>query len=247
MLKLFSQDMDQKQRAERYGCLLMLVLAALYALVCTPVYYVANSNVLFQDSIFTFAWDFVNDAVQYLYYWVSFSFVIFFAVKYAFRSIGRLLTFFSLCSAGRYFLGLIVVLIIDRDWELFGYEMKQVLEITLGDLLMMSLVVLLIYLILARKGNNKEVSRSFQSSSVLRFSNPLLGCMLAISFVPALMRILSRARYDLFLGAPQGKADLISMIIYYVGDVLCGVIGYLIIFLIVSQLNMKPEATQSDD
>ena len=247
MFNLFHKNIDQKQRVERYGCWLMLALAALYAFVCTPVYYVANSNVLLQDSVFTFAWDFVNDTVQYLYYWVAFSFVIFFAAKYAFRSIGKLLAVFAGCSVSRYFFGLIIVFMIDKDWDLFGYEMKQVLEVVLGDLLMMGIAVLLVYLIISKKTQTKALSESFQSASVLQIRYPLMGGMLAVAFIPALMRIASRIWFDLFLGAPQGNSDLVSMIVYYVGDVLCAVIGYLVIFLIVSQLTIKAEQTKSKE
>ena len=122
---------------------------------------------------------------------------------------------------------------------MFGYEMKQIVEVTLGDLLMMGFAVLLIYLILTRRSKNSEILKSFQSASVLQLSHPLMGCMLAVAFVPALMRILSRIWFDLFLGAPQGTGDLISMVVYYTGDVISGVIGYLAIFLIVAQMNIK--------
>ena len=237
MPQFFSENMDKKQKAERFGCALMIALAALYAFVCTPVYYVANSNVLL--SSFTFGWDFVNDAVQYLYYWVSFAFLIFFAARYTFRSIRCLLVTFSVCSAGRYFFALIVILIIDKDWESFGYEMKQILEITLGDLLMMGLAVLLVYLILVKRAQSKDALKSIQSASVYHIHKPLMGCMLAVAFIPAVIRIVSRVWYDLFLGAPQGKADLISMVVYYTGDVLCGIIGYLVIYLIVLKLFYK--------
>lgn len=247
MFKLFSREIDQKQKIEQFGGFLMLALAAVYAFICSPVNIFSYSNILISNSAFPIFWDFINDAVQYLYLWIAFAFVIYFSTKYSIKECWKLLTFFTSCSLGRYLFSLLISLAINNDWEVFGYEFKYVLIDVLSDLLMMGAVILLIYLTVVR--NTKQGTRieSVQYVSLLQISNPLIRCILASAFVPALLRVVARIFYDLFLGAPQGKADLISMIVYYTGDILCGVIGYLVIFLLVSQLKLKDEEARQRD
>ena len=213
MFKLFSREIDQKQKIEQFGGFLMLALAAVYAFICSPVNIFSYSNILISNSAFPIFWDFINDAVQYLYLWIAFAFVIYFSTKYSIKDCWRLLAFFASCSLGRYLFSLLISLAINNDWEVFGYEFKYVLIDVLSDLLMMGAVILLIYLTVVR--NTKQGTRieSVQDVSLLQISNPLIRCILASAFVPALSRVVARIFYDLFLGAPQGyplRRDRIS-------------------------------------
>ena len=57
-------------------------------------------------------------------------------------------------------------------------------------------------------------------------SNPLQVCALKIGILLSAVKILSRIIFDLYIGAPTGISDLLIMIIYYLSDILIGVVVY---------------------
>lgn len=67
-------------------------------------------------------------------------------------------------------------------------------------------------------------------------SNALHRTALWMGLIPAAAQLLYRVRYDIFYGAPTDALDLMWMIVYYVGDILCAIIGYLVILLLLNSL-----------
>ena len=122
-----------------------------------------------------------------------------------------------------------------------NYHMYYVMIDVLGDLLLMGIAFLFCYLFLQRKREQKEKQIGVGFSSVFHFTNPALRCALLISLILMVSRLISRVIFDLNYGAPQGSADLLGMILYYFGDVASSVIGYLVMFLILSQIHLKDE------
>ena len=58
------------------------------------------------------------------------------------------------------------------------------------------------------------------------------------------IRVISRIRYDVTYGAPEGIVDLIWMMLYYTVDILIGVAAYFVILYIVRRLTLSAETTE---
>ena len=59
---------------------LLLIIGLLYAVVCTPLYHITNTNILFRDGIASLLVDYLMDIMNYLYYWLIFAFLLFVGV-----------------------------------------------------------------------------------------------------------------------------------------------------------------------
>ena len=242
MMLPFEGVKDQKRKTERFGCLLLMALAAFYAFVCTPVYILSVTNIIIANGVFPILWDFVQSAVQLFYYWTAFAFTLYFSVRYSLKDSKGILTVYGICSVGRYLFSLLIGDLMTAGFDTLGTDLIYVMADVLGDWLQMGLAVLLIYLLLLRHKQARPSAELLGFTSLTAFSNPVQRCALAVAFVPALLSVLARIRYDIFYGAPQiGTGDLLWMIFYYCGDVLSGVIGYLILFLMIAQIYLKDE------
>ena len=241
MCRFFDQERSQKQKTTRWGSLIIFGIAAFYALICTPVYMLSMTFYPLSDSIFPSIWDFVQGVVNLSFYWTSLGFSVYLAARYTLKDIKEILGIYLISSAGRYVLSLLISTWMMMEWSGFWYELIYVIQELFLDCCLMALAMLLIYLLLSKPKKEQNQTIDFQFSSPIQFSNSVLKCALAVSFIPALMRILARVRFDLFFGAPQSRADLIWIVVSYCGDILIGVIGYLVLFLMISQLYLKEE------
>ena len=251
MIQLSALRHEQKRKTVRNGGIILGVLALFYALICTPVYIFLASDVTLANTVLPQIWDVVQDATQLAFYWISFAFVIYLSAKFSIRESRPMLGVFACCSFGRYFLSLMagyVLLAGSSGWDSLGEDLLYLLIDLLGDALLMGLVFILIVLILKpKKIYDSELDPSAKQEHVLHFpslfdrSNAVLRCILFAALVPAVLRIASRIRFDLFFGAPQNKADLIWMILSYCGDICSWLIGYLVIFLVIHRMNQADE------
>ena len=233
------QKTERQQKVERYGGLLMLALTGFFVLICTPVYVLASSNIMISRTIFPILWDFVQDMVHYLYYWIAFSFLAYLTARDSLKSIGFISLVYVGCSFAKYFFSVLVSNVINSDWSSMNYHFYYVMVDFFGDLVLLGIAVLFCYLFLHRKREEKNIGFGF--AGMFDFSSSVLKSILMISLVLTVSRLGSRIIFDIDNGAPRGISDLLSMILYYFGDIASGVIGYLLMFLVISQIHLKDE------
>ena len=236
-MQITTSEIEKKKRIERYGGLLLLAMTCFFIFICTPVYVLASSNVMISTTIFPVLWDFVQDAAHYLYYWIAFAFLIYLFARCSIKSTGFLALVYAGCSFLKYFLSLLLVNLINSDWTSMNYHLYYVSVDVLGDLVLLGVAFLICYLLLHRKREEKNIG--FDFSGMFQVSNLVLRCALLISIVLMIGRLGSRVIFDLDDGAPRGIADLLGMILYYLGDIVSGLVGYLLMFLILSKLHLK--------
>ena len=241
-MQITSSEMERKKRIERHGGLLMLALTCFFVFVCTPVYVFSSSNIMISRTIFPVLWDFVQDVSHYLYYWVAFAFLIYISARYSIKSTGFLALVFTGCSFMKYLLSLLLVNLINSDWSSMNYHLYYVSVDVLGDLVLLGIAFLICYLLLHRKREEKNID--FDFSRICHISNLVLKCTLLISLVLMVSRLGSRIVFDINNGAPRGIIDLLGMILYYLGDLGSGVVGYLLMFLILSKIHLKDESSK---
>ena len=237
----------ERKRVQKIGMWLLIGIASFYAIVCTAVSRWASSDVLIADTVFPSIWDMIQRTVMISFYWVAFSFWCYLSARYTMRKSASFLIVYLACVVVRYFLSWLIgalMLLEPFEWSVFFEDLLYTVLDILFDLMQMGLVILLFYLFVARKKTSQKIE--IQIGKAFAFSNPFLRCLLFSAMIPAVIRILSRIRYDIFYGAPQDIFDLLFMIFYYVSDVLFALIGYLVIYLIVSHLKLREEERAND-
>ncbi len=233
---------------------LIFALTLFYAVVCTPLYLYFSSDILFDGTVIPLLWDVLMGACNYLFYWGSFAFLLFLGARY---SLGRCKAFFAVYAGAvlfRYSANLLagyLVLGFPTLSAFISSDLPELLFCIGMDLVLMAFAVLAFHLIvdktplkIATEGDltQTEVTEESRvrlwcdSQKLYDKSNALHQTAVWMGLIPAAIQLLNRIRYDIFYGAPTDALDLMWMIVYYVGDVLCALIGYLVILLLLNSL-----------
>ena len=115
------------------------------------------------------------------------------------------------------------------------------------------IIVLIIYFVIkkAKKAQNvkkkalKRLKKEFEPNedafplkSFYKKRNPIQKAAMLSSVVISVIRLLLRIEYDIFLGGvPEEATDLLWMVLYYLGDILVGIVCYLFMLLFLMGFN----------
>lgn len=186
----------------------------------------------------------VEPLMGYVFYWISFSFVIYAMVRFGIR---KCTPFFLLYLVGvvlRFVLNVASYLLYmgAMNWNTFAaVDLPGVLLSIFGDCLQLGAVVLLGYFFIERKRTNP--SPSFQKGKkqaawkawfpferLFDLKNPVLRTAFLAACIPSALMLLQRLYYDVFFyGLPTDGAEWTLVITYYLCDVLSALAGYLCI------------------
>ncbi len=234
---------ERRRKTTRMGGWVIAAIVLFYAAVCTPVYLWSSSDVVIADTPFPAIWDAVQWIVQYLFYWVAFAYAIYLAARYSLKRCKAYLICYAVCVAARYIITLGIsyaMLAGGVGWDSLGLDLLYML-IDIGlDCCQMAFVVLMIYLLMERR-HGSDPNRQILLPKLFDFSNPILRCALLAVSMPAALKLLGRIGYDIFYGSAQNLYDLLFIIFAYVMDVVSILIGYMVVFLIISRLNLRDE------
>ena len=115
-----------------------------------------------------------------------------------------------------------------RDFDSVGLDLLDLAVSFALDVCQLALFRLIAYLMLERPRRSPEAPLPARA---------LILC----AAIPSALQIVSRILYDVAVGAPTGKTDLIVMVTYYLIDLAGVAIGYLAILLISDRLPAKKE------
>ncbi len=234
---------EQRKRTERLGIYLMVAFSAFFALICTPVYHLMNSNILLMDSVLPTVWDFLMQLVHLLFYWSAFACFLSIGANHGWMGGRRLLICYGLCVVAQYAISLLIGCLMTAEWsDILSDLLYMLLDIGM-DLVLMALVVLCFYRLVDKKrnGNAQPVA---QGRRLFDFSDRFLLCCFLASVIPGAAQIIGRIRYDLFLGLPEGFIGVLQIILGYASDLFIIFIGYLAIYLTVIRIKLKDEEEQ---
>ena len=239
---------ERRRKTVRTGGWILAGIALFYAAVCTPVYLWSVSDVVIADTAFPAVWDMVQQLVHYCFYWTAFAFLIYLAARYTLRACRGFLFWYAACAAVRYAASLAVssaMLAGSAGWDSLGSDLLYMLLDILLDCVQMALAVLFVYLLLERR-RGPEVWPSVALPRLFGLKNPVLRAALFSVLLPSGIQLLNRLYYDIFFfGSPQNAADLVSMIFFYLMDIVSIPVGYMVVFLLISRLNLKDEEARA--
>lgn len=218
------KDTPYRRTAQLCGILLFSA-AIFYAAVCTPIYQWSSADIAVSE-VFTLIWDAVQNLVRFAFFWTAAAFVLVSVRDYE-RSRAILLLAGGanlLLHAGSLAAGLIMM----RDFDSIGLDLLDLAVSFALDVCQLALFRLIAYLTLERPRRSPEAPLPARA---------LILC----AAIPSALQIVSRILYDVAVGAPTGKTDLIVMVTYYLIDLAGVAIGYLAILLISDRLSAKKE------
>ena len=231
-MNLSIQEQDRKRKTEQRARLSLASIALLQSVICTPLHHLFNSNVSFRATVLPQLWDTVQYFVSFAFYWCAFAFLIYVAARYTLRSTVQIMIYYFAFSSARYILSLLVGSLMLLQFPILD-DLWQFLFELLIDAVQIAAVALTAHL-LFEKGRTDRVRISLHK--FFSASDLFLRGMMITALIPTAVRILSRIRYDIYVGLPQGGADLLGMIFWYALDIGCALIGYLVMYWIVSKL-----------
>lgn len=224
-----------------------------YAFVCTPVNLYLISDIAYWDTPFSIFWDYLMDAVNYLYFWGGFAFLLVGCERFSFRGGATLFCVYLAASLIRYPFDLL------SNYMMWGFPAPTIfVSDELGELLvnigldfLLGGVALLILFFYGKKRVRQGISDAQTAFRPFRLNLPTERTALWLALIPATVKILTRIRYDQFYNAhyytvKPSLGDLIEeTFLFYLIDLLMIPVGYLAVsgirFLAVRGLRRREE------
>lgn len=248
-------EQHARRTCNRRFAVLIFALTLFYAAVCTPLYLLFSSNILFEDSVLPLLWDVLMGACNYLFYWGSFAFLLFLGARYSLRQCKAFFAVYAGAVLFRYTANLLASFLVMGfpTWSTFASsDLPYLLFDVVMDLVLMSLAVLAFHLIVDQTPLNIAANGSLMQAEedvdcprlqlwcdaqkLYDKSNALHRTAVWMGLIPAGLKMITRIIYDISYGAPTDGVDLMWMIVYYVIDILCAVVGYLVILFLLNHL-----------
>ena len=231
----------RKKKYVRTGLLTLFGIGLLQAL-CNPVYLWVISDALLQDTALPLVLNTLLYVVNLVFYWFAFGTMLFLAVRFSSKnSIGYLIGFFGAVVfrysaqtlSGFFVMGFPTL----ND---FVYDLRYFLADVALDCVLMAIAVMITILALRNTDPKRLFADSLPITKTFGLSNPVLRATLYLAILPGAVQLFYRLLYDIFFfGAAVGTMDLIWMIIYYVSDIACMAIGYLVLILLLNQFTLQ--------
>lgn len=246
MLSLF--DQMQRTRRLRQYILFLSAVVLFHSVVYYPVYLFLASDVAWKSSIVFFLWTEIAEPLSvYLFFWGSFAYLLYAGIRFSPHSAIPYLVAYGAGSVLRYALQNVCFIFMMGlpSWQR-SFSLPAVLWNILLDFLIMG-VVYFFFLLLMRKlrGDGKPaIEVCFPLEGFFNFGNVLAKVAVAAAVIPSAARLATRVYYDIrtiaFEGrAPSGAPEIFLMITYYVTDILTALLGYLIIFMMLSSFHLS--------
>ncbi len=225
-------------------------IALFFAAVCTPVYLLLASNVLYQGTVLAFLWDVLMTVTNYLFYWIAFSAVLYAGLRLGFGRIKVLYAVYGAIIGARYFANHLASCILNGVQSINDFVTDYfpyiILDILL-DALLMALAVGLTLLCLRHRlpgsGRIEErpafLSEFLPATRIFDRKNAFLSTMLGVAAIPAAAQLISRLIYDLSLGYIASRLDLLWMFTYYLSDFLFWIAGYMVMLLLMNRFSLS--------
>ena len=240
-LSLFEQS--QKKKLTCRAAVLLFGIALFYAAVCTPLYLMMSSDILWAETPLPMLLDVIMTLANYSFYWIAFAYAGYMIYRLNLTSAIPMLAVYVGASVFQYAANLLsgYFVIGFPTWEDFASdELPYLIINTFLNFVLMAVAVGLAWWLEKKQGKrDQRLTEELPLCRLFSFQKGIQRAAWIIACIPAAAQFLSRVRYDIAYGAPRGWLDLIWMIVYYCSDILNVLIGYLVIVWVWNQISVK--------
>lgn len=225
---------------------LLLGIAVFYAAVCTPLYHVTNSDILFRDGIASLIVDYVRDIANYLFYWIMFAFLLYVGVTLGQTTLFKpYLLVMGAVVIVRYLASLMggyFVIGIPTKWDIWREDLLYMCFDILFDFIQIAVAFWIIY----KRVPKMTCNPRFVPIVKLNDSkNSVAATAGFLALIPSVIHLITRVIYDIWEGyIPRDGGDLLWMILGYLSEIIGFVAGYFVIILIINHLYMQAKKTE---
>ena len=248
MFRLLKADTKQA-----YLCRMTVAVAALYiaSLVLGFVYSTVSNNIVYMYSALMYVLEIGLELLDIALYATAFAFFVFAAQRYGLRSSVSFFVSYVALTAAHRLLSLVLELLMAG--AIGADDFVSVGVYFALDMLTFGAVLAIVayelekygkYLIEWKKvqrdlGQNELPPALYPFQKLFNRGNPLQVCALKIGILLSSAKILSRIIFDLYYGAPTSLSETLIMVIYYLSDILIGVLVYATMLWIFALLYKK--------
>ena len=245
-------DRCRKKRLTVHLAVWLFAIALFYAAVCTPLSRFVLSDVLLSDTLLPFLLDALLLFCNYLFYWIAFAFLLYALFRFDLKDCVPHLAIYAGAVVFRYLANQIAdfcVFGFPTINEFFSLYLPYCLLDVFLDLVQMGIAVWIVMTLKnAATFPDKLIVTELPVTKLWDMNKRVLRAAILISAVPAAFRLVSRVIYDVWYGAPQGLADLLWMIAAYLFDLVCVLLGYLVLVLLLNRFFLaEKKALRKDD
>lgn len=245
-MTLSSLQSAQKKKTLREYWIIILALTFFYAIVCVPISVVTRTDAVVIDSAFPLIWETVMQVLNYVFYWISFAYLMYFLFSFGFGECRDFLIAYALTVCLRYGLNQFVTSALygfPSVEEFVSNSLGEMVFFIIMDLLQMSVAVWIAYLT-ARLGVSLKKHMPF--GKLFGFQNPLVKTAFKLAWIPAVLMLLQRFIYDLgFVQEVSGGVHIVlgilGILVFYLADLLCVLIGHFVILLFLNRFFLRDE------
>ncbi len=264
MNRLLSSPID-KSKAQKVYWIALIVFCMLPVLLNTvllvPLYASLESDVVYKDTILTVIIKYAQDLLDLCAFSVSYALIIFSMLLLTGLQTRLTVIFYALLFFAQIPLKLIINTVI------YG-SLGSSTEITIDVIYLMVYFVLQMLQLLAvylfsrtdsekyklyvdSLDSHKQVARSAPEkilpiSKLFNWNNPLQRSAAKMSMLILGIKIFTRIVNDITYGVPKSFGEVLIMCVYYISDVLYGVVAYLIAVFVISAIYERLKKKDGD-
>ena len=230
--------------------MMTIIVSVLYAatLGLGVLYSIVSNNIVYMNSFLMYVIEIGLQLLEITLYSVAFAFFVCAIYRYEFRSSVPFLASYVLLTAlyrvASLFFELLFSGAIGPD------DVSSAIVYFVLDILIATLVVVIScfdfkhYRAYLKKwlkmkrlvDENATAPALYPFEKVFSKSNPLQVCAMKIAVLLSAFKIISRIIFDLYYGAPTTLSEALIMVVYYLSDLLLGVIAYTTMLAIFARL-----------
>ncbi len=262
-MNIDSKNNVNEKKRKRLFCTLLIssaVFLVLSSIILTPLYIYACSDVVYATTAIPEILEIVIDIVDVMAYAVCFSVIIYSIFKFSLKSSVRLILVYCAYVFLKYLANLVISSIVDGVFS--PSDVIYVLIYLALDIILLALILTIAIAFMRRYYENRSVIEKanntlekktpsvhedlFAAKKFFSPKNPLQCAALVTGIILSAAKILSRIRYDIYIGAPTSLADTMWMIAYYASDILIAIIVYAISLYMFAHFEAKEQGDKGN-
>ncbi len=247
-------DTYRRKKLRSRFLIVLSILVGFSTFVYMPIYYLLESNVVWENSALLLIWmEVVEPVMHYAFYWCSFAFALYAILTMGLRGSASFLLSYAVAAFLKHTLTLISYMWVMGAirWSSFmALDFWPMVWSILGDWAQMALVCFLSCLFTRKYGKGKGAWKhpstladsQLPTAHLIDRANPIFRRAFAIASVPVALQILSRIYYDLDLILVQkypfgGAWGIVLMVSYYLTDILTAFVGVIVLVFLLNRIH----------